>query len=138
MHLFTYGTLMLPEVMEIVIGALPASEPARLVGFRRAALRGAIYPGLVPAAGRETQGVLWRDLDAGQLGRIDRFEGALYEREQVAVECRGAAAREAAVYVIGAAHRHRVEAAPWSEADFRARHLAAYLRDCRAFARGGS
>jgi len=136
--LFTYGTLMLPEVMELVIGGRPHREPARLAGYRCGSLRGAVYPGLVPEADAVTPGVLWRDLDAHAVARVDRFEGALYERRTLTVEREDGTPRAACVYVIAAAHRGLVEATAWSEDDFRARHLEGYLRECRAFAREGA
>ncbi|MEN8162480.1 MAG: gamma-glutamylcyclotransferase family protein, partial [Myxococcota bacterium] len=104
-------------------------------GFRCCALRGAVYPGLVPETRAVARGVLWGGLDERTLARIDRFEGELYERRSVAVEREVEAACEAFVYVLGPAGRGVAEAAPWDEAEFRARHLAAYLRGCRAFAR---
>jgi hypothetical protein len=112
---------MLPEVMEIVAGPGLSRQPATLDGFERRCLRGAVYPGLVFAAGERTEGVLWEGLDAGTMERIDRFEGALYERRIQAVELRGGGARAGPL--------------PWDEEDFRARHLDVYLRGCRAFAR---
>lgn len=136
MRLFTYGTLMLPEVMEIVAGSGLRNEPAGLLGYRRGALRGAIYPGLVPEPGVEVRGVLWEGLDARGLARIDRFEGEGYERRTVAVERDASARCEAFVYVTRPAERGLVEAAAWDVADFRTRHLGAYLEGCRAFARG--
>jgi hypothetical protein len=126
---------MLPEVMEIVAGPGLSRQPATLDGFQRRCLRGAVYPGLVFAAGERTEGVLWEGLDAGTMERIDRFEGALYERRVQAVELRGGGARESFVYVLCPAAARRAGPLPWDEEDFRARHLDVYLRGCRAFAR---
>jgi gamma-glutamylcyclotransferase (GGCT)/AIG2-like uncharacterized protein YtfP len=134
-RLFTYGTLMLPEVMEIVGGAGLRGEPARIAGFRCRALRGTVYPGLLPEQGVVTPGVLWRGLDERALARVDRFEGELYERRSALAEREGEAACEAWVYVLRPAGQGLVLDAPWDEADFRARHLAPYLRGCRSFAR---
>ena len=134
MRLFTYGTLMLPEVMELVGGAALRREPARLGGFRCGALRGAVYPGLVPEAGAVTRGVLWSGLDERVVARVDRFEGELYERRSTSVEREVGVACEAWVYVLRPGGRGLLLDAPWDEAGFRARHLTAYLRGCRGFA----
>jgi hypothetical protein len=134
---------MLPEVMETVAGPGLARQTARglarqtarLAGFRRRCLRGAVYPGLVPAAGECTEGVVWEGLGARMLARIDRFEGALYERSLHAVELADGTPQEAFVYVLRPDEYARAGPSPWDEADFRKHHLTAYLRGCRAFAR---
>jgi hypothetical protein len=126
---------MLPEVMEIVAGPGLARQRARLDGFRRRCLRGAVYPGLVPAGGERTEGQLWEGLDARMLERVDRFEGDLYERSLHAVELAGGMAREAFVYGLRPAEFERAGPSPWDEDHFRKHHLTAYLRGCRAFAR---
>lgn len=134
-RLFTYGTLMLTEVMEIVAGRRFASRRAELPDYGRRRLSGAIYPGLVPAAGETTAGVLWEGLDAPALARIDRFEGPLYERPELAVTLAPGERCAAFVYVLRPEHRALAREGAWEEADFRARHLDAYLATCRAFAR---
>ena len=126
---------MLPEVMELVAGRRFECAPARLAGFRRRLLRDAVYPAVLPAAGETTVGVLWHGLDRRALARIDRFEGELYERQRLRVVLEDGAECEAFVYVLRAAERARASDAGWDEAEFRARHLRAYLAACRAFAR---
>jgi hypothetical protein len=126
---------MLPEVTALVAGPGLEAVPARLAGYRRCRLRGAVYPGLLPVAGALTEGVLWRGLDARSLARVDRFEGELYVRALVGVEVAGGVVREAFVYVLSAVHRALACEAPWDEREFRALHLDAYLAACRAFAR---
>jgi gamma-glutamylcyclotransferase (GGCT)/AIG2-like uncharacterized protein YtfP len=134
-RLFAYGTLMLPEVMEIVAGCRGAAQPALLLGHRRRLLRGAVYPVLLPAAAESVAGVLWEGLDAGALARIDRFEDAIYERTLRRVALAGGEEREAFVYLLSPAHHALASAEEWDEAAFRARHLGAFLEACRAFAR---
>ncbi len=126
---------MLPEVMELVAGGSFARRPARLRGYRRRLLRGEVFPALVPAAGEEVAGVLWEGLDAAALARIDRFEGAPYARPRLRVETASGEAREAFVYVLRPEHAALASDADWDEAEFRARHLGAFLAGCRAFAR---
>jgi gamma-glutamylcyclotransferase (GGCT)/AIG2-like uncharacterized protein YtfP len=134
-RLFTYGTLMLAEVMEIVAGHRLPSRRAELPGYGRRLLRGAVYPGLVPAAGETTAGVLWEGLDAPALARIDRFEGSLYVRPELCVTLAPGERCTAFVYLLRPEHRALATAGAWDEAEFRARHLDEYLAACRAFAR---
>jgi gamma-glutamylcyclotransferase (GGCT)/AIG2-like uncharacterized protein YtfP len=134
-RLFTYGTLMLPEVMEIVAGRRFAARDATLVGYRRRLLRDRVYPGLVPAAGESVGGVLWEDLDPPALARIDRFEDAPYERVELRVAVAPGESCAAFVYLLRPEHAALATDAAWHEAEFRARHLRDYLADCRTFAR---
>jgi hypothetical protein len=127
---------MLPEVMEIVAGRRLVSRAAVLSGYERRALRGEVYPGIAPASGARVAGVLWEGLDATALARIDRFESEIYERVACEVEAGRGARRGAEVYVLAPAHRARLLAHDWDEAEFRRRHLADYLVGCREFARG--
>lgn len=134
-RLFTYGTLMLAEVMETVAGRGFASRRATLPGHRRRVLRDRVYPGIVPDAVESVEGVLWEGLDAAALARIDRFEGSLYDRPERTIGLAAGERCTAFVYVLRPEHAGLLAEASWDEAVFRARHLRAYLADCREFAR---
>jgi gamma-glutamylcyclotransferase (GGCT)/AIG2-like uncharacterized protein YtfP len=126
---------MLPEVMEAVLGRRFAARPAVLPDHRRRLVRHAVYPGLVPATGEAVAGVLWEGLDEAALARLDRFEGALYERVELEVVLAPPEPCRAFVYRLRPEQHALASDAAWDEADFRARHLATYLADCREFAR---
>lgn len=128
---FTYGTLLLAEVMEAVAGARFASVAARLDGFERLCVRGAVYPGARAAAGAAIDGVLWLDLHDDALLRLDRFEGEMYDRRVVHVTTADGT-RAAQVYVVKPAYEHRLEPVAWDLDGFRRDHLARYLELCRA------
>ena len=129
-HVFTYGTLLLAEVMEAVAGGRHASVPARLDGWERVCVRGAVYPGARAAASASIDGVLWLDLGDDALTRLDRFEGEMYQRRAVRVATADGA-RSAQVYVVPPAYAHLLDDAPWDVERFRREHLARYLEHCR-------
>jgi len=132
-HVFTYGTLLFPEVMAAVAGRAYAATPATLGGFARFCVRDAVYPGAVEDAGAEIRGVLYRDVDEAALLHLDRFEGELYERRRVLVACDGDPSETAGyVYVVVRALQHRLDRRPWDPERFRRDHLASYLELCRA------
>lgn len=128
---FTYGTLLVVEVMEAVAGACFASVPARLDGWERVCVRDAVYPGARGADGASIDGVLWLDVHDDALLRLDRFEGEMYERRVVRVTTADGP-RDAQVYVIPRANEHLLEPAAWDLEGFRREHLARYLELCRA------
>jgi len=131
-HVFTYGTLLFPEVMEAVAGRVFASVPATLAGFARVCVRGAVYPGAREEAGGSIAGLLHRDVDAAALARLDRFEGELYERRRVRVALGDGTSIDAEVYVVPPTFVARLEPRAWDPDRFRREHLAAYLARCRA------
>jgi len=132
---FAYGTLLVPEVMEIVAGRRFAAEPARLADHRRRMLRGALYPAVLPARGETTDGLVYRALDARALARIDRFEGEIYERRALPVALASGADCEAFVYVLRPEQHALATDARGDLQAFRERHLHDYLAACRAFVR---
>lgn len=137
-HVFAYGTLMIPQVMQMVTGHQPVCEPALLPGYARYGLRGETYPALVQEAIRATDGVLWRAVDAESLDRLDAFEGDWYERTTVQVLLGDppseASTTEALVYVLVETQRHRLNHRRWSRDRFETHHLPQFLKDYRGFA----
>ena len=129
-HVFTYGTLLGAEVMDAVAGERDASVPARLDGWERVCVRGAVYPGARAAASASIDGVLWLDLGDDALTRLDRFEGEMYQRRAVRVATADGA-RSAQAYVVPPAYAHLLDDAPWDVERFRREHLARYLEHCR-------
>lgn len=47
---FVYGTLMAPEVLNLLIKRVPPHKPAKLSGFSRYRVKGQVFPAIVPAA----------------------------------------------------------------------------------------
>lgn len=127
---------MLPEVMELVGGRGCERRPAVLAGFRRARLRDEAFPAVVPDPAARVEGVLWENLGRGMLARIDRFEGELYERLRCRVGVADGTRTTAWVYVLKPAHRRLLVARDWDEAEFRSRHLPAFLEAVYEFERG--
>lgn len=124
--LFTYGTLMCPEVLAAVAGATGTARPARLHDHARRRIRGVVWPGAVAHPGASVEGVLWSGLSAAALARLDHFEGAAFRREPVVVSTADGDVT-AAAYILASNHRWRLTERDWAPATFRARHLAGYL-----------
>ncbi len=118
-HCFAYGSLMCPDILARVIGRAVPGEAARLDGYRRLAVAGEEYPGLVEAAGHSVTGVLYRDLDAAAWRRLDEFEGEEYERVRVDLLLAGRDASSAWVYLFRPEYRHRLIDRDWDFEAFR-------------------
>lgn len=126
-HLFTYGTLMIDAVMQKVVkGKTFSSAPAVLQDYARVALRGEVFPGVIPAAGQTVEGRLYFDLDEDALHRLDTFESDMYTREIVTARCPQGEVK-ACVYVMAPASRALCLEQPWDLEKFTRDHLTDYL-----------
>ncbi len=134
---FTYGSLIFPEVMQVVCGRPLANVRAAALRIRCEALHGAIYPGAVQDPDASASGRLYEGLGPAELARLDEFEGDLYDRVVVRVETAAGVPHAAWVYLVRPPHRHRLAGNPWDSGRFAERELAAYLEGCRRFAAHG-
>lgn len=125
--LFVYGTLMFAEIMQAVCGRVPASRTAWLPGHRCRLLRDEVYPGLVPYAGEQVEGIVYTGLTAAELHRLDAYEGAGYLRSLCTVQGPEAHAMQAWVYLTAPAQQTRLSTTPWDAGHFARHHLQAYL-----------
>lgn len=98
-HVFTYGSLMFAEVWRPLVAGRYLREPAVLPGYRRFAVPGVAYPGIVATPGQEVAGLLYRDVASDDLARLDRFEGAEYRRDALQVTLADGSALVAETYV---------------------------------------
>ncbi|MDH0865420.1 gamma-glutamylcyclotransferase [Mitsuaria sp. GD03876] len=133
-HVFTYGTLMWPDIMARVCGegGSPFAPPlaATLADHARHPVRGHDYPAMIPSAGHQVVGRLYLDVPEAAWARLDRFEGADYERHEVLVTLADGSWRRAWTYLFRPAPAERLDAGDWDEARFeregKARFVARY------------
>lgn len=130
---FTYGTLLFPEVFEAVTGRVFVSLEAVVAGLVRYGVRDAVFPGVVVGRSERLDGRVYLDVDARTLARLDRFEDVLYERRQVEARLADGRTLAADAWVVPPRHAGELDGAPWDPETFRRRHLAHYLDMCRAF-----
>jgi gamma-glutamylcyclotransferase (GGCT)/AIG2-like uncharacterized protein YtfP len=119
MHVFTYGTLMFPEVWKIVVGREFDTVKGAAAGFAIFRVGDAVYPGI--AASNKASivpGIVYLDVDAAAIKRLDRFEGEYYERQRLAVDCADGERRKADAYIIPPRNRHVLTAEPWTAESF--------------------
>ena len=130
-HLFAYGSLVVPEVMQAVTCRSFRHAEARLHGFARHMLEGRVYPGVTEAGGCTTEGRVYFDLDEDALARLDYFEADEYVRRTLEVEVEGESPALAFVYVIP---DHLADLATddvWDEVKFVAEELERFLEQTR-------
>jgi len=117
MHLFVYGTLINKKIMLKAAGCLPDSRPAILYGFKRMCIKGADYPGIVPAKSSAVNGLLYQNIPPFAWKRLDEYEGRIYKRQLVEVELDRSCFVEAYVYVVKREFYYLLEDKPWKGLD---------------------
>ena len=137
MNLFTYGSLMFPEVWERVTGLSGEGQPASLGDHAARRIRGQTYPALVKAVGESTEGVLYADVTPEAVARLDAFEGHFYERVMVGVSLGAGAKTSAWVYRAALPDDPDILAERWDPERFQREHLGRFLHDDPGFSGNG-
>ncbi|MDX5364371.1 MAG: gamma-glutamylcyclotransferase [Pseudazoarcus pumilus] len=114
---------MSPDIMRAACGMLPQAVPAVLDGFSRHPVAGEDYPGIRPAPGHQVAGLLYLDVPAAPLDRLDVFEGEQYVREEVLVTLADGRTLTAWTYVFKPEYGHLLQAGEW--------HFEAFLTTAR-------
>jgi gamma-glutamylcyclotransferase (GGCT)/AIG2-like uncharacterized protein YtfP len=119
MHVFTYGTLMFPEVWQAVVGRSFETVEGTAAGFEVFRVRDAVFPGIIAGIGEcSVPGVVYLDVDHESTERLDRFEDDFYERRAIAVDCSDGQRRMAEAYVVPPANRSVLTSEPWGRDSF--------------------
>jgi gamma-glutamylcyclotransferase (GGCT)/AIG2-like uncharacterized protein YtfP len=119
MHVFTYGTLMFPEVWQAVVGRRFETVDGTAAGFAIYRVVDAVFPGITAADERDAvRGVVYLDVDHASLTRLDLFEDDFYERQALRIDCVDGQRRAAEAYVVPAQNRHVLTDEPWHRAAF--------------------
>src|SRR4051812_41893958 len=119
MHVFTYGTLMFPEVWGVVVGRQFESVEGSAAGYAIFRVRDAVFTGIVAAAGESiVSGVVYLDVDVPSLQRLDAFEDVFYQRRSISIDCNDGRRVEAEAYVVPETNRHVLTDEPWDRERF--------------------
>jgi len=128
MHLFTYGTLMFPEVWQrISIGLFP-SQPALLRGYSIFRVKDAVYPGITCCdSAPGVKGVVYLDLDEDTLFELDTYESSFYERQPVKAILEDGTEIDCHAYIVPPSRRDMLTDEAWNANWFRIHELDKYL-----------
>lgn len=137
MHVFTYGTLMFPEVWRAVVGKEFETAAATAANFAIYYVRDAVYPGIIATPSGTVPGLVYFDVDAESLARLDVFEGVDYHRQPIEVtRTDNVQILSADAYVIPPANSHLLTDESWSAREFAARgELARFVARYAGFER---
>ncbi len=133
MNIFTYGTLMIADVMYAVTTRKFRFVEAILRGYARFTVKGESYPGIIPVTDAVTEGIIYFDVDELSLERLDEFEGDLYQRTPILVETVGEEILNAETYVIKPEHRNYMSSKGWDVNKFTKTYLETFLESYQGF-----
>lgn len=130
MNIFAYGSLMIPTIFKAVTGRSLASYEALLNNYARYCLKHDTYPGIVPSIGITTDGVIYFDVDADAIDKLDAFEGSYYLRTPVTATLKAPAnglyTVDATAYVVKPEFRYILSDRPWHFEEFKNRFQASF------------
>jgi gamma-glutamylcyclotransferase (GGCT)/AIG2-like uncharacterized protein YtfP len=137
MHVFTYGTLMFPEVWQAVVGREFASVPGTAAGYAIYRVQDAVFPGIAAADERDSvRGVVYLDVDHASVARLDLFEDDFYVRRSVWIDCEDGERRAADAYVVPPENESVLTDERWDRAKFVVSGgLEQFIRRFQGFAR---
>jgi len=127
-HVFTYGSLMFAEVWTRVVTGRYRSVEGVVHDHARFAVVDQDYPGMIEVPGASVGGLVYLDVEAEDLKRLDRFEGDDYRRDIVPAICADGTTRACATYLY--LPIDRLQSASWEPTAFAMnRFLGTYCRD---------
>ena len=74
---------MFPAVWQRVVHGHYAPAPATVRDYRRYAVAGDTYPGIVASPGDSVDGVIYQNVEPDDVTRLDHFEGVDYRRIEI-------------------------------------------------------
>lgn len=113
-NLFAYGTLQCEDILQSVTSLRFQRSKGKLHGFRRRAVRGESFPGIIPEGGAEVRGTVYFDLPAPAWELLDQFEGQLYLRTTVPVILDTGGTVQAETYVVRAELHGMLDSTDWN------------------------
>jgi len=134
LNLFTYGSLMFEPIWSKLVSGHYRASPAILTNFVRRCIKGDSYPIIFKGSPSDTvEGVLYRNITAEDLTRLDAFEGDYYTREAVTLQLPDGCAFPAQTYVLKDRYRHLADEQEWDPVRFATTDIHLFLAKYEGF-----
>jgi gamma-glutamylcyclotransferase (GGCT)/AIG2-like uncharacterized protein YtfP len=120
-NIFTYGSLMYPQVWQRVVQGHYDCTVAIVSDFARYGIVGEIYPAMIAQEGASVSGIVYFDVDGHDIAILDAFESTDYRRNTVQAKLQTGEiqAVEAYIYV----DKSRLSNKPWQPETFQLQHF---------------
>lgn len=128
-NIFVYGTLMFDPVWLSISGRSCFKREASLTGYKRTAVKGQLYPVLIPASGKQkVDGIIYFNISKKIVNRLDVFEGHTYFRQKVNVSLPGGSLIPAHVYILKKEYYYIIDNKDWDAQSFESEYLPLFLK----------
>lgn len=124
---------MFDDVWKRIVQHHYQNRAAVLSGYKRLSVKGDNYPGLVKSFNSTVEGLVYLDVRAQDIKRLDRFEGDYYKRVPVTVSSDNGCYLDVEVYLFSQRHRHLLGNTSWDPVKFRAHYLRRFITKYRGF-----
>lgn len=124
--LFVYGSLLFPDVLQVLLDRVPESVPVSAEGWRVAEIPDAVFPALVKGSSIAT-GQLLLGLTEDDWRTIDAFEDPLYELKEISLT------NGSFGWAYVCTDSTAVSQRNWDRERFKQQHLESYVRNCLAW-----
>ena len=101
-NIFVYGTLVFDDIWNRIVKRRYKKQTALLTGYKRLLMRGKDYPGLIKSIGNTVSGVIYFNVSAQDIKRLDKFEGRYYRKAPVSVMSEASRKHKARTYHLDA------------------------------------
>jgi len=132
-NIFVYGSLMFDDIWNRIVKRRYDKQSALLPGYKRLAVKGESYPGLVKSFNSSVEGVIYFNVTAQDIKRLDKFEGRYYRKVPVTVISDTGHLHKARAYLFVRHKRNLLAHKPWDPVHFQAHHLHKYIARYNGF-----
>lgn len=133
-NIFCYGSLMYPEVWNLVVEGDYKQQQAQIFGYRRKKIKNEEYPGIIAAKKEDSvEGIIYFNVCNDDLKRLDLFEGNQYIRVEVNCFLSSNSYFKSHTYIINSHHQTIVDDEDWDKQQFEQNGLKKFLSKYRGF-----
>jgi len=133
-NIFCYGSLMYPEVWNLVVEGDYQQQPGQIFGYRRKKIKNEEYPGLIAAKAEDTvEGLVYCNVSNDDLKRLDLFEGNQYIRVEVDCLLSHNSYLKTHTYLINPQEQTIVDKEDWDKQHFEQNGLKNFLNKYKGF-----
>ena len=131
-NIFTYGTLIFPEILSAVTGRGFTSEAFSIDDYTSFAVHDQVFPGAVFSESDVLDGRLYSNVDDRSVAILDIFEGELYDRSSLTA-LKSEKEIDFDIYLFKNSEIDLLSQKSWSSVHFYENDYGDYLSRCKAF-----
>lgn len=119
------------ELLVALAGKSFSTKFGVLRGYTQFVIKDEGQSAMIPFPDKLVDGVVYLDVDAESLARLDSFQGNRFVREDVSVEGEGGEWLEASAYCLKLSRKEILSKDEWDEDVYRGKYLRKALASCR-------